>query len=593
MRLLAPADARISAEDWIGRKPVILKKRFNIGSLSAIAVLIGMLAAECGPAPKFSPDPSVGTTGAIAVNAGQTVNRAAAPADGTANVLTYHNDNARTGQDLDEKTLTLANVNSASFGKIGFLSTQGRVDAEPLYVSGLRVNGAKHNVVFIATEHDLVYAFDADTFQKLWEVSLLEKSETPSDDRGCGQVTPEIGVTSTPVIDLHAGPHGALYAIAMSKNASGNYFQRLHALDITSGAELPGSPQTIEASYPGSAQPNQNGRVIFDPKQYKERAGLLLLHGVIYTSWASHCDFDPYSGWIIGYDAKTLKQASVLNITPNGSEGAIWMSGVGLAADNSSNIYFLDGNGTFDTALDASGFPSHGDYGNAFLKLSTAGGTLAVADYFDMYGTVQESRRDLDLGSGGALVLPDLADSSGRIRHLAVGAGKDNIIYLVDRDAMGKFNPARNTIYEEIRPTGEEHSQGLGGSGGVYSSPAYFHQTLYYGAVDDSLRAFRIANAWIQNPAGSKTAVRFGYPGTSPSISANGNANGIVWAVENNSPAVLHAYDASDLTHELYNSNQSRQRDEITGNKFITPMIANGKVFVGTPSGVAVFGLLH
>jgi hypothetical protein len=507
--------------------------------------------------------------------------------------LTYHNDNARTGQNLDEKTLTPANVNAANFGKIGFLHTQGLVDAEPLYVSHLMINGAAHNVVFVATEHDLVYAFDADTFQQLWQVSLLGKKETTSDDRGCGQVTPEIGITSTPVIDLNAGPHGALYAVAMSKDGAGNYYQRLHALDLTSGAELPGSPQAIEASYPGSAPPNANGRVIFDPKQYKERASLLLLNGVVYTSWASHCDFDPYTGWIMGYDAKTLKQTSDLNITPNGSEGAIWMSGGGLAADDSGNIYFLDGNGTFDTALNANGFPLRGDYGNSFLKLSTSGGALAVADYFDMYGTVEESRRDLDLGSGSALVFPDLTDSSGHTRHLAVGAGKDDILYVVDRDAMGKFNPARNAIYEEIPSTGEEDSKGLGGSGGVYSAPAYFHHTLYYGAVDDSLRAFPIAHGWVAAPAASKTAVTFGYPGTSPSVSANGRTNGIVWAVENNTPAVLHGYDAANLAHELYNSNQSRQRDEFAGNKFITPMIANGKVFIGTPNGVAVFGLLH
>lgn len=558
-----------------------MKPRITAVGLFAASTLLAVFCGACSSQPMAASDPP------------PSVADAPAHSSGTANVLTYHNDNARTGQDLAETALTLGNVNSATFGKIGFLSTQGLVDAEPLYVSRLAVNGAKRNVVFVATEHDLVYAFDADTFQQLWRVSLLGSNETTSDDRGCGQVKPEIGITSTPVIDLNAGPHGVLYAVAMSKNSHGNYFQRIHALDIASGAELPHSLQTIEASYPGNAVPNSGGRVLFDPKQYKERVSLLLLNGVVYTSWASHCDFDPYTGWIIGYDAATLKQTSVLNVTPNGSEGAIWMSGAGLAADNSGNIYFLDGNGTFDTSLDSSGFPAKGDYGNAFLKLSTAGSTLKVADYFDMYGTVQESRRDLDLGSGGALVLPDLTDSSGKTRHLAVGAGKDNIIYLVDRDAMGKFNPSHNSIYEEIPSTGEEHSKGLGGSGGVYSMPAYFNGTLYYGSVDDSLRAFKITNAWITTPASSKTAATFGYPGATPSISADGAKNGIVWAVENNSPAVLHAYDASDLRHELYNSNQSRQRDEITGNKFIAPMIANGKVFVGTPSGVAVFGLLH
>lgn len=517
---------------------------------------------------------------------------AAAPG-GPVNVLTYHNDNARTGLDANETALTLHNVNSRGFGKVGFLSVQGLVDAEPLYVSQLKIKGAKHNVVFVATEHDLVYAFDADTFAQLWQVSLLGPDESTSDDRGCGQVKPEIGVTSTPVIDLQAGAHGAIYVVAMSKDSSGKYFQRLHALDITTGEEIDGGPQTIEATYPGSAIPNSNGQVDFDPKQYKERAGLLLLDGVVYTSWASHCDFDPYTGWIIGYDAKMLQQTSVLNIVPNGSEGAIWMSGAGLAADSSGNIYFLAGNGTFETTLNAQGFPEKGDYGNAVLKLSTAGGKLAVNDYFMMHGTVEESRKDLDLGSGGAMVLPDLQDSSGKTRHLAIGAGKDDMIYVVNCDSMGKFNPSNdNAIYQEVPRTGNDNSQGLGGTGGVFAAPAYFNHTLYYGAVDDSLRAFKIVNARVVGPAASKTAVTFGYPGTTPGISANGTKDAIVWAVESNSPAVLRAYAAYDLRRELYDSNQNRMRDQITGNKFITPMIANGKVFVGTPGGVAVFGLL-
>jgi outer membrane protein assembly factor BamB len=511
---------------------------------------------------------------------------------GAVSVLTYHDDNARTGQNLHETILTPANVKPSSFGKIGFLSVQGLVDAEPLYVSNLDIKGTKHNVVFVATEHDMVYAFDANTFGKLWQVSALGPNEIPSDDRGCGQVKPEIGITSTPVIDPSAGPHGAIYLVAMSKDRSGHYFQRLHALDLTNGAELPHSPQTIQATYPGSAQPNENGQVIFDPKQYKERASLLLLNGVIYTSWASHCDFDPYNGWVIGYNAATLKQAGVLNITPNGSEAAIWMAGAGLAADSSGNIYFMAGNGTFDIALDKRGFPSSGDYGNAFLKVSTDGGKLTVADYFDMHNTIQESRQDLDLGSGGVLLFPDFVDAAGKLRHLAVGAGKDDIIYLVDRDSMGKFTPNDKGIYQEIPSTGEADSKGLGGSGGVFSMPAYFHNTLYYGAVDDSLRAFRVVHARLATPADSETKVTFSYPGTTPSVSANGDANGIVWAVESATPAVLHAYDAADLSIELYNSDLSGERDHFDANKFITPMIADGKVFVGTPTGVAVFGLL-
>ena len=571
----------------------ILRGRTRILAVAAVIALSGSslgILAGCS-----SSHSSESTAAAQPADSTATTEPAdATPAAGSSiNVLTYHNDNARTGLFANEKILTPRNVNSRDFGKIAFLSVQGLVDAQPLYVSQLTIAHAKHNVVFVATEHDLVYAFDADTSAQLWRVSLLGPDESPSDFRGCGQVKPEIGVTSTPVIDLQAGPHGAIYVVAMSKDSSGKYFQRLHALDITTGGELDDSPQTIEATYPGSAIPNSNGQVDFDPKQYKERAGLLLLNGVVYTSWASHCDFDPYTGWIIGYNARTLKQTSVLNIMPNGSEGAIWMSGAGLAADSSGNIYFLAGNGTFETTLNSQGFPEKGDYGNAFMKLSTAGGKLSVADYFVMHNAVEESRKDLDLGSGGAMVLPDLQDNSGKTVHLAVGAGKDDIIYVVNRDSMGKFNPSNdNAIYQAVPRTGDENSQGLGGTGGVFAAPAYFNHTLYYGAVDDSLRAFKIANARVVSPAASKTAITFGYPGTTPSISANGTRDAIVWAVENNSPAVLRAYEASDLARELYNSNQQRKRDEITGNKFITPMIAGGKVFVGTPAGVAIFSLL-
>ncbi|HEV2183151.1 MAG TPA: hypothetical protein VGR39_05660, partial [Candidatus Acidoferrales bacterium] len=538
-----------------------------VAAIIAFSGGVGMLAG-CSNSHSSESTASAQPTGSTAT----TDLADAAPAAGSSvNVLTYHNDNLRTGLYVGEKILTPRNVNSRDFGKIAFVPVQGLVDAEPLYVSQLTIARAKHNVVFVATEHDLVYAFDADTSAQLWQVSLLGPDESTSDDRGCGQVKPEIGVTSTPVIDLQAGPHGTIYVVAMSKDSSGKYFQRLHALDITTGAELDGGPQTIEATYPGSAIPNSNGQVDFDPKQYKERAGLLLLNGVVYTSWASHCDFDPYTGWIIGYNARTLKQTSVLNIMPNGSEGAIWMSSAGLAADSSGNIYFLAGNGTFDTTLNSQGFPEKGDYGNAFMKLSTAGGKLSVGDYFVMHNAVEESRKDLDLGSGGAMVLPDLQDNSGKTHRLAVGAGKDDIIYVVNRDSMGKFNPANdNAIYQEVARTGDENSQGLGGTGGVFAAPAYFNHTLYYGAVDDSLRAFKIVNARVVSPAASKTAVSFGYPGTTPSISANGVKDAIVWAVENNSPAVLRAYQANDLARELYDSNQQRKRDEITGNKFIT-----------------------
>jgi hypothetical protein len=496
-------------------------------------------------------------------------------------VLTYHNDVARTGQNLAESILTIGNVNSASFGKLGNLAVDAGVDAEPLYVSNLTVAGSTHNVVYVATENDSVYAFDADTFAELWHVSLLGPNETASDNRGCGQVSPIIGITSTPVIDLTAGTHGEIFLVAMSRDSGGNYYQRLHALDLTSGGEIAGSPVSVQASYPTSS-----GSTTFDPKQYKERAALLQLNGVIYTTWASHCDHKPYTGWVIGYNEVPLQQTSVLDLTPNGTDGAIWMAGDGPAADSSGNIYFLDANGTFDDTLNSNGFPENGDFGNSFIKISTANASLSVADYFTMFNTDAESGVDKDLGSGGEILLPDLQDTLGNTWHLAVGAGKDGHIYVANRDQMGKFNTSSDSgIYQEIG------SSGLGGA--VYSTPAYFNNTLYNGAVGDRLRAFSLSNAKLNSPSSSQTSASFAYPGTTPSISANGSSNGIVWAVENNHGGVLHAYDATNLATELYNSNQAANgRDTFADNKFITPMIANGKVFVGTSNSVTVFGLL-
>jgi len=474
-------------------------------------------------------------------------------------------------------------VNSTTFGLLRNLSVDGLVDAEPLYLSQLTVAGSVYNVVFVVTEHDSVYAFDSGTGAQLWKVSLLGSGETTSDNRGCGQVTPEIGITSTPVIDRTAGAHGILYAVAMSKNGT-TYFQRLHALDITTGAELESGPATVQATYPGTGDNSSGGQVVFDPKQYKERAGLLLLNGVIYTGWASHCDDAPYTTWIMGYNQTTLAQTSVLDLTPNGNEGSIWQSGGGLAADPQGNIYALIANGTFDTTLDANGFPNEQDYGNGYVKVSTTGGNLKVADYFNMSNTVNESGGDVDLGSGGAMVLPDLSYGTAGTLNLAVGAGKDGNLYVVNRNNMGKWNATSNNVYQEL-PGAVPN--------GVWGVPAYFNSTVYYCDVNATLKSFSIANGKLSTTP-VQTAASFNYPGVLPSVSANGTSSGIVWTIENTGTAVLHAYAANDLTQELYNSNQaSGGRDQFgSGNKFITPMIADGKVFAATTNSVAVFGLL-
>jgi len=503
----------------------------------------------------------------------------------SSDVLTYHNDNARTGQNLYESILTRSNVNSTSFGKLFVIPVDGKVDVQPLVASTVDLpNNGTHNVLVVATEHDTVYAFDADSGAKLWQVSMLKAGETTSEPRfGCTQVSPEIGVTATPVIDRSAGPNGTIYIVAMSKNAAGTYFQRLHALNLATGAEQFGGPQDVHATFPGKGDNSSNGSVIFDPGAYKERPGLLLLNGVVYTSWSSHCDIRPYTGWIMGYNQNTLAQVNVINITPNAIEASFWNSGAALAADASGNIYQLAANGTFDSTLNANGFPAQGDFGNAFLKFSTANNQLTVADYFALVNTAAESDSDTDLGSGGAMLLPDLTDAPGTVKHLAVGAGKDGNIYVVDRDNMGKFNPSSNNIYQQL----------TNAIGSEFGMAAYFNNTVFYGGVSDHLKAFSITNATLA--LSSQSAVIFGYPGTTPSVSANGTTNGIIWAAENSDPAVLHAYDASNLATELYNSNQAaNSRDRFgTGNKFIVPTVVNGKVYVGTTNGVGVFGLLH
>ncbi|MGB6677759.1 MAG: pyrrolo-quinoline quinone [Terriglobales bacterium] len=507
-------------------------------------------------------------------------------ASSATDVVTYHNNIARTGQNPHEVILTTSNVNASSFGKLFTFPVDGIIDAQPLYLSAVSIPGqGTHNVAYAVTENDSVYAFDADLGTPLWHVSVLESGEVPSDDRGCNQISPQIGITSTPVIDRSSGPHGTIYVVAMSKNSS-QYFQRIHALDITTGQEEFGGPVAVQAKYPGTGDNSHDGYVIFDPGQYAERQALLLLNGVIYTGWTSHCDNRPYTGWIIGYNEDTLSQSGVLNLTPNGSEGSIWQNGSGIASDGES-LFFLDANGTFDTTLNKKGFPNKGDYGNAFLRVSAKNKKLQVVDYFNMYNTIQESDNDQDLGSGGALVLPPMKDSSGRTRYLAIGAGKDQNIYVVDRTNMGKFNPNNdNAIYQEI--------DGVLG-GGEWASCAYFDGNVYFGPVGNRLLQFQFAKAQLSTSPRSRSVASFTYPGTTPSVSANGLTNGIVWTIEHNGPDdVLRAYNAWNLASELYNSSQARHNRDQFGNAshFGTPMIVNGKVYVGTVNSVAVFGLL-
>ncbi len=510
----------------------------------------------------------------------------------SADVLTYHNDNARDGANTAETTLTPSDVNSANFGKVGFLGVDGKVDAQPLVLTGVGTALGVRDIVYVATENDSVYAFDAGSGALIWHdgPSTLIPGETPvpAADVNCTQVEPTLGITSTPVIDLNSG---AIYVVAMSKavvNGQATYYQRIHELNIATGADKV-APVAIDRSIsvPGQGPGGNGSTVSFDPKMYEERDALTDVNGVIYTAWASHCDDPAYTGWVIGFRAGNLGLAAVANVDPNGtpassnidagSGGSFWNSGGGFAADSSGNLYNISANGPFD--------PTQGDYGDSYIKLAASGGTLGVNDYFTPSNQQTLSNLDQDLGSSGVTLLPDMVDASGVTRHLMVGSGKDGNIYLLDRDNLGKFNASTNQVVQEV-------SNGVGAS--EFGTPAYFNGTVYFGGINTNLRAFSIKNGVVSNTPTSESPDTFGYPGSTVAISANGTSDAIVWAAENGPTAALHAYDASNLARELYNSNQAANgRDQFgAGNKFITPTVANGHVYVGTTNGVAVFGLL-
>jgi uncharacterized protein (TIGR03437 family) len=498
-------------------------------------------------------------------------------------LTTYRNNPARSGENLQETILTPANVSPAQFGKLFSHAVDGQVYAQPLYLSSVPIpDKGTHNVVFIATAHDTIYAFDADSIDggnasPLWQVSLVPGGERPAtvaDVLGCGSMIPEIGVTGTPVIDAGGG---TLYVVALTiQNQS--FVHRLHALDITTGAERSSSPAVIDASVPGTGDSfSDSGVVPFHPYLQKNRAGLLLLNGVVYSAWTSYCDTGPFHGWIIGHDAATLRQTTVFNSSPNSWAGSFWMGGVAPSADSGGSIYLISGNGMFNA--NTNGF----EFGDSFLKLSTTGG-LAVADYFTPHNQADLNRGDLDLGSSGAILLPDSAGSSLH-PHLLVSAGKEGRIYLVDRDRMGHFSANDDSgIVQSLQ----------GAIGPLYGGPAYFNQTLYFSASNDRLKSFSISTAQLSVSPVAQSAQVFGYPGAIPTVSANGSADGIVWLLEGGSNGTLHAYDASNVAHELYNSQMNPGRDALGSFvRFTVPSVINGKVYAGTANSLSVFGLLN
>jgi len=485
-------------------------------------------------------------------------------------VLTYHNDLARTGQNLHETILTPAAVSSGHFGQVFSETMDGQVYAQPLYMPDVNIPGKRaYNVVFVVTEHDSVYAFDADRGgAPLWHVNFTDAAlgvtTAPADSLVCKVIAPEVGITGTPVIDPTTG---TLYVVAMTLEQFGRtYVQRLHALDVATGAEKPGSPVEIQASIPGTG--DGNTLVRFNPRFYKQRSGLLLLNGVVYTAWSSHCDAGNYHGWVIGYDAVNLQRVSVYTTTPDWYAGSFWQGGAAPAADADGNIYVVSGNGTFDADR---GGP---DLGESIIKLSSIKG-LSVADYFTPFNAELLSEKDMDLGSSGALLLPDAAGTPAH-PHLLVSGSKEGRIYVLDRDNMGHFQSGSDSQIVQSLPAAV---------GPLFGIPVYFNNAVYFAGKDDVVKVFSISNGLLSEKPVSQSVGPVSYLGSVPSISANGSTQGILWTVE--SSAQLRAFDASNLANELYRGS--------TGSyvKFSTPTIANGRVYVGTLNGLVVFGLVN
>ena len=564
----------------------------------------------------------------------------------SASVLSYHNDNASDGQNTQETVLTPSNVNSTSFGKVFTASVDGNVLAQPLFMPALNIAGGVHDVVFVVTEHDSIYALDAGTGQVLWQDNMLTAlvsglpgatsiTTIPSADEFTDKViNPEVGITSTPVIDSSTN---TIYLVAATKETVGgvaHYVQQLFALNVATGAENyrivngqnTNSPVTLgDTTFVNSVYANNSplwvngtgdgndgqGHVFFNVLRQLQRSALTLANGQIYIAWSSYSDISPYHGWVAAFNSGTLALTGVLNTTPNGGLGSIWMSGGKLAADGSGNLYFQTGNGTFDgsnstgtiTGINAAGFPVNGDYGDSLVKIAADtvhnspsnqninGWGLQVVDYFTPFNQATLASRDQDLGSGGTILLPDAAGNSAH-PHLLVAGGKQNRIYLLDRDNLGKFSVSQTAeasqVVEETSPSK------LGGS--IYDTPAYFNQQIYYVPTVTTAKSFLIKNGTAHfnpNPFSTSTDT-FGPHDSTPSVSSNGTANGIVWDVDF-ATNQLRAYNATGYNTELYTSAQAAgNRDALgTVNHFPVPTVVNGHVYVGTSNSIVGYGLLN
>lgn len=530
------------------------------------------LAASSNAAPRSS---TVTFTGKVnSVNGGADLALTVANATNSGlDVPTWHYDIARTGLDSKETVLTPATVNPRQFGKYGVRPTDGTVDAQPLYISGLSIGAQTHNVLYVATENGTVYAWDSDSGTQLWKTSALGANETVADNQGCSELGTKVGITATPAIDRYYGPDGAIFFVAKTKDSQAIYHQRLHALDLVTGAELTGSPVDITV---------MSGTASFDPGVFVEQAALLVNSGIVYLSWGAPCHqttFD-YSGWVMAYNEGTLKQLSVLDLTPAGNGGGIWMSGAGPAADLNGNVFLTTSEGTFDTTLDSNNMPSNGDYGNGYLKIQAPQGMMTVFDYFEPLNGVPGATHYADQGSGGVLLIPGMA----------IGAGRDGNIYLMNSggNVMGEYDGTADNNYKTV--TGALPN-------GATSSPAYFNGAFYYGGSSDVMREFMLSipGATLTTQSGNT----LGTAGGTPVITANETSTPVLWVLDTTASggAVLHAFNANNLATELYNSTQAvsggQPRDAVGAtSKNAVPLIANGVVYIGTQSGLAIFGPL-
>src|SRR5216117_89187 len=510
-------------------------------------------------------------------------------------VLTQHNDNTRAGCDDTETALTTSNGNVQQVGKVVTRPVDGAVYAQPLVVGHLSIGGGNHNVVYVATVNNTLYAFDGDNGRLYWRKNFTRSSWRPpknTDMTGaCGgtytNFSGNMGIVGTPVIDA---ARGTMYFVARS-TTGGTFVQYLHAVNIVDGSEVAGSPTAITATYTGNGDGSVNGVIAFDAQRQNQRQGLILLNGVVYVTFSSHCDWGPYHGWILGYDAATLQQQVVYNATPNGYAGGMWESGTGMAADAQGNLYVVTGNGTVGDSTDPT---SPTNRGESALKLAPAGSTLHVASYFTPQDFQYLNDNDLDYGTMGGFLIPNSL-------YFLTG-GKDGNLYLVNKDAMGGYVPSANQVQQVVA---------LGSSANMHCQAAYYKgsakEFIYVWSENQPLRAIPFdRGSNLMDPQGQVLFGGGGPTGQSGavlSVSSNGSTDGtgILWASYASSgdaesfvsPGILRAFDANDVARELWNNQQNAARDG-AGNyaKFSPPTIANGHVYLPTFSNkVVVYGL--